>query len=88
MCHSTAKAPKSALTVVDKLEIKRLLQSFREGTEDTSDPIFSEALAHLASDPELAAWFRAEQEFDAVMVKTFRLVPVVFSVKERILQGI
>ncbi len=74
---------------MDKLEIKRLLQSFREGTEDRNDPIFGDALAHLATDPELAEWFRAEQEFDAAMVETFfRLVPVVSSVKERILQGI
>ncbi len=73
---------------MDKLEIKRLLQSFREGTDDRNDPVFAEALAHLATDPELAEWFRAEQEFDAAMVETFRLVPVVFSVKERILQGL
>ncbi len=88
MRHPTAKALKSALAAVDKPEIKRLLQSFREGTEDRNDPVFSEALAHLARDPELAAWFRAEQEFDAAMVETFRSVPVVFSVKERILQSI
>ncbi len=72
---------------MDKAEIKRLLQSFREGTQDTNDPLFSKALASLAADPELAAWFRAEQEFDAVMVKTFSTVPVDTLVKERILQG-
>ncbi len=87
MLHFTAWVWNTALKAVDKAEIKKLLQSFREGTEDTNDPVFSEALARLASDPELTAWFRAEQEFDAVMVETFRSVPVVSSLKERILQG-
>jgi len=60
---------------VDNVEIKKLLQSFRKGTTDSDDPIFREPLERLGSDPALAAWFRAEQEFDAVMVATFRNVP-------------
>ncbi len=78
---------KSAQTEVDNGEIKKLLQSFREGTEDTDDPAFREALAKLESDLDLAAWFRAEQAFDAAMVKTFREVPVQTAVKEAILRG-
>ncbi len=61
---------------MDNAEIKTLLQSFRKDTEDSIDPIFREGLERLESDPVLAAWFRAEQEFDAMMVATFRDVPV------------
>ncbi len=61
---------------MDNAEIKRLLQSFRKDTQDSHDPIFREALQRLENDPALAAWFRAEQEFDAVMVTTFRDVPI------------
>lgn len=60
---------------MDNAEIKKLLQSFRTGTQDSDDPIFREALERLESEPALAAWFRKEQEFDAVMVATFREVP-------------
>ncbi len=74
------------LIEVDNVEIKTLLQSFREGTQDRSDPIFREALQSLASNPELAAWFRVGQEFDTVMVEKFRDVPVRSAVKKRILR--
>lgn len=60
---------------MDNAETKKLLQSFRQGTEDCRDPIFREALERLQSDPALANWFRAEQDFDAVMLATFRDVP-------------
>jgi len=71
---------------VDQREIKRLLQSYRHGTEDGDDPSFQEAIASLESDPALAAWFRTEQAFDAAMIATFRDVPVRAAVKEEILQ--
>lgn len=41
-----------------------------------NDPLFREAFAQLSNDPKLAEWFRAEQEFDAVMAEKFRNVPV------------
>lgn len=61
------------------------LQSFRCGTSDENDPLFREALAELSNDPALAEWFRAEQEFDAVMAEKFRDVPVEDVVKKRLL---
>lgn len=73
---------------LDNSEIKARLQSFREGTPDSNDPAFEEALGRVAADPRLAAWFRAEQEFDAVMFRKFRDVPVELDVKERILRGL
>jgi len=71
---------------VDQREIKRLLQSYRHGTEDRDDPSFQEALASLESDPALAAWFRTEQAFDAAMIAIFRDIPVRDAVKDEILQ--
>jgi hypothetical protein len=69
---------------VDKARIKVLLASFRPGTDDASDPVFREALEQLEHDAELAAWFRAEQEFDVAMVEKFRQVPVDGEAGERI----
>lgn len=69
---------------MDKTRIKVLLASYRPGSDDANDPIFREALDLLARDPEMAAWFRAEQEFDAAMVEKFREVPVDFAARERI----
>lgn len=71
---------------MDQGEIKRLLRSYRPGTEDRDDPLFQEALASLESDPALAAWFRTEQAFDAAMIATFRDAPVRATIKEEILQ--
>lgn len=71
---------------MDQGEIKRLLQFYRQGTEDRDDPSFQEALASLESDPALAAWFRTEQAFDAAMIAAFRDIPVRTAVKEEILQ--
>ncbi len=61
---------------MDKTRVKIVLASYREGTDDASDPVFREALDSLAQDSELAAWFRAEQAFDAAMVVKFREVPI------------
>lgn len=74
------------LIEVDNGAIKALLQSFRSGLQDAADPIFAEALARLAEDPVLAEWFRAEKEFDSVMVQTFREVPARLEVKAAILR--
>ncbi len=60
---------------MDNAEAKQLLQVFRNGTEDSSDPIFREALTRVESNSALGAWFRQEQEFDALMVAMFREIP-------------
>ncbi|MGI9087835.1 MAG: hypothetical protein ACR2HH_08875 [Chthoniobacterales bacterium] len=70
---------------MDKNAVKVVLQSYRGGTCDESDPIFREALAGLSNDPALAEWFQAEQEFDAVMAEKFRDIPVETAVKKRLL---
>lgn len=70
---------------MDKDEVKVVLQSYRAGTDDENDSLFRDALAQASNDPALADWFRAEQEFDAVMAEKFRDVPVETAVKKRLL---
>ena len=60
---------------MDRAQTKVLLAAFRPGSDDADDPTFRKALEQLEHDAELAAWFRAEQEFDAAMVGKFRQVP-------------
>jgi len=73
---------------VSSAEAKVLLQAYRVGTEDENEPMFKAALNELAHDPELAAWFRAEQELEAVMMKKFSEVPVNTAMKEHILHAL
>jgi len=69
---------------VDKARLKVLLAAYRPGGTDANDPLFREVLEQLSHDPELAAWFKAEQEFDSAMVEKFREVPVDAAAKARI----
>ena len=73
---------------MDKARVKMLLASFRPGTDDENDPLFRQALEQLAHDAELAAWFRAEQEFDAAMIEKFREVPVNAAAGENIREAL
>jgi hypothetical protein len=50
--------------------------------------IFRDPLERVASDPQLAEWFRQEQEFDAVMIEKFREVPVDDAARQRVLRAI
>lgn len=45
-------------------EAKAILQSFRPGSEDESDPHFKEALRLLEEDESLNEWFAQEMAFD------------------------
>ena len=46
-------------------EAKLILQAYRPGGQDASDPGFREALEHAQRDPELARWFAQEQALDS-----------------------
>lgn len=71
---------------MDKETVKLLLASYRP--QDAGDPIFAEALAEVARDPELAAWFAETQRFDAALRGKFEDAPVVpAGVTTRILLG-
>ena len=73
---------------MDSREAKILLQACRVGSGDEDAAIFQDAFAQVAKDPELASWFRAEQEFDAVMIRKFGEVQVDGEMKERILRAL
>lgn len=69
---------------MDREELKDLLELYRP--EDAGDPMFAEALAEVARDAELAAWFARAQRFDAAMRETLRELPVPPEVRREILQ--
>jgi hypothetical protein len=45
-------------------EAKLILQAYRQGSGDDSEPQFRAALEHTQRDPELARWFAQEQALD------------------------
>jgi hypothetical protein len=63
------------------------LAGFRSRDLDGNDPEFAAALRALEIDPELAAWFKAEQEFDAAMRAKLQQVSVPAGLKNDILQN-
>jgi hypothetical protein len=52
---------------MDNDHAKLILQAYRPGGEDTSDPFFSEALEQARLDPSLGRWFAEQQAFDSRM---------------------
>jgi len=68
---------------MDKETARMLLESYRP--QDHADPMFTDALAEAARDPELGVWFAEQQRFDALMGQKFREVPVPAEVKVRVL---
>jgi hypothetical protein len=66
-------------------EAKLILQSYRPGGQDAADPHFAEALALAKIDSDLAAWFAAEQKFDARVSSGLQQVEVPTQLKKEIL---
>lgn len=66
-------------------EAKLILQAYRPGGQDAGDPYFAEALVLVKQDPELAAWFTAEQQFDARVGSGLQQVRVPSRLKAEIL---
>src|ERR1700733_2740914 len=52
---------------MDNNHAKLILQAYRPGGEDASDPFFSEALEQTRLDPALGRWFAEQQAFDSRM---------------------
>lgn len=50
---------------MNRHEAQFILQAYRPGGEDASDPRFQESLGLVQRDPELARWFANEQALDA-----------------------
>jgi len=70
---------------MDKETAKIILQSIRPGIDDDSDPDVAEALALAESDEEVAAFFAAEQTFDAAFTEKLAEVKAPEELEARIL---
>src|SRR5271168_992124 len=53
-------------------EAKLILQAYRPGGRDASDPLFAEALEQARRDPELQKWFIEEQALDSQIQSKLR----------------
>lgn len=61
---------------MDKQEAKIVLQALRPNDPDSTQPAFAEALALVESDPELKAWWDAQQEFDRKVTAKLKEIPI------------
>ena len=68
-------------------EAKFILQAYRPGGQDMSDPQIAAALEQAQRDPKLAKWFAEQRAFDAAMVQKLNTVPVPADLKATILAG-
>ncbi len=70
---------------MDRKEAQLILSGLRPGGPEINEPFFAEALALTESDPELGAWWQAQQDFDRRIAATLREVPVPGDLREKIL---
>jgi anti-sigma factor RsiW len=70
---------------MDEQQARLILQAYRPGDADKTDPHFSEALQETTRNPALARWFAEEQAFDRAMAAHLESVPAPFGLKTRIL---
>jgi hypothetical protein len=68
-------------------EARFILQAFRPGGADRSDPFFAEALAQADRDPQLGAWFAREQAFDAAIAANLRDISPPAELRDNIMAG-
>jgi anti-sigma factor RsiW len=67
-------------------EAKLILQAYRPDGQDASDPLFAEALAQVARDPELQKWFTAENALEAhIQARVREAIPVPARLKSNLL---
>jgi anti-sigma factor RsiW len=66
-------------------EARKILAMYRPGGHDADDPFFSEAKRVAADDPELAAWFEEEQNFDRAFAARIREASAPVGLERRIL---
>jgi hypothetical protein len=70
---------------MDKQEALRVLQAHRPQDLDTTQPEFAEALALAENDPELKAWWEAQQAFDQKVAAKLEAVPIPADLRANIL---
>ena len=73
---------------MDNREAKFILNAYRPGGQDASDPRFAEALEQARRDPVLERWLSEAIAFDAAMTDKLRATEVPPDLRESILAGI
>jgi hypothetical protein len=72
---------------MDNREAKFILNAYRPGGQDASDPRFAEALEQARRDSILQRWFEESIAFDGAMTKKLCAYPVPSDLREGILLG-
>jgi len=72
---------------MDKQQAKLVLQALRPNDPDSTQPAFAEALALAESDPELKAWWEAQQQFDHKVSAKLKEVPIPEDLRATIMAG-
>jgi hypothetical protein len=72
---------------MDRQEAKLVLQAHRPNGLDAKHPAFAEALALAENDPELKAWWEAQQVFDRQVAAKLSGVPVPADLRSIIMAG-
>jgi hypothetical protein len=70
---------------LDNREAKFILNAYRSGDQDASDPAFLEALEQARRDPALAQWFSESMAFDTAVRQKLCAVGAPSDLRERIL---
>ena len=68
-------------------QAKLLLNAYRPGGADATDPAFAEVLAQARQDPQLRVWFEELQQFDQAIAGKLRDVAVPANLRSTILAG-
>jgi hypothetical protein len=72
---------------MDRQEAKLLLQAHRPNGSDPMQPAFAEALTLVESDPELKAWWEAQQSFDLKVAAKLAEIPIPAGLRSTIMAG-
>ncbi len=72
---------------MDNREAKFILNAYRPGGKDASDPRFAEVLEQARRDPILERWFSESIAFDTAMTEKLRAIEVPPDLRESILAG-
>jgi len=73
---------------MDNRQAKFILNAYRRGGQDASDPRFSEALEQARHDPILERWFSESVTFDAAVAEKLRAIEVPPDLRENIIAGV
>jgi len=70
---------------MDRKEAQLILSALRPGGPEATEPPFTEALVQTEADPELKAWWQAQQEFDRKIAAKLAEIPAPAGLRDEIL---